>query len=106
MEIEEFETRDAEEEVNEREVAAMIGLEESDEEQEEIEPVSEPPAKAAPSWPEFSSEQAHKFQKEIEAIKQHFEDEVDIYDTTMVSEYAEEIFEYMCELEVRLCGFV
>lgn len=33
-----------------------------------------------------------------------FEDQVDMYDTTMCSEYAEDIFEYMNELEV--CSYL
>ena len=37
----------------------------------------------------------------LAAIRETFEDEVDPYDTTMVSEYADEIFEYMADLEVR-----
>ena len=41
-----------------------------------------------------------RYQKEIEQIRAGFRDEVDMFDTTMVSEYSEEIFEYMSKLEV------
>lgn len=45
-------------------------------------------------------------QEEVEAVlgevRDNFQDEVDLWDTTMVAEYAEDIFAYMEELEVRL----
>jgi hypothetical protein len=53
-------------------------------------------------WPEASPERAERYRRQVQAIRDVFEDEPDMYDTTMVSEYAEEIFEYMSELEVRL----
>ena len=52
-------------------------------------------------WPEFATEPAHRFKDEVQAIRESYHDVIDMYDTTMVSEYAEEIFEYMNELEVR-----
>lgn len=51
-------------------------------------------------WPELSPEAAARYRNEIERIQATFNDEVDMFDTTMVSEYAEEIFEYMEKLEV------
>lgn len=51
-------------------------------------------------WPEISTVRANRFRSEIEEIKEVFADELDDDDTTMVSEYANEIFEYMNELEV------
>jgi G2/mitotic-specific cyclin 2 len=59
-----------------------------------------PPAKVQRIWPEVATDRRIKCEKEIQAIREMFQDEVDMYDTTMVSEYAEEIFDYMCELEV------
>ena len=81
--------------------------------QEEEEPMlmeeSEPEDRMEPStttkppriWPEFATEPAHRFRDEVQAIRESYHDVVDMYDTTMVSEYAEEIFEYMGDLEVR-----
>ena len=70
---------------------------------------SEPEDKMEPStttkppriWPEFTTEHAHRYREEVQTIRESYQDVVDMYDTTMVSEYAEEIFEYMGDLEVR-----
>lgn len=86
--------------IGEQEVEAMVGVEDSDSEVEETAKVDVP--KPARVWPEVSTEHAARYRKEIDAIRESFEDEADVYDTTMVSEYAEEIFEYMEELEVCL----
>ena len=51
-------------------------------------------------WPEASPECAERYRCQVQAIRDVFEDEPDMYDTTMVSEYSEEIFQYMSELEV------
>ena len=51
-------------------------------------------------WPEASPERAERYRRQVQAIRDVFEDEPDMYDTTMVSEYSEEIFQYMSELEV------
>lgn len=86
---------------NEREVENMVGVERSDEEEEDDEqedPLHE--SKPPRVWPDVRTERAHRYAKEIQAIRETFHDEVDMYDTTMVSEYAEEIFEYMSDLEV------
>ena len=53
-------------------------------------------------WPETSPERAERYRRQVQAIRDVFEDEPDMYDTTMVSEYSEEIFQYMSELEVSL----
>ncbi|KIP12160.1 hypothetical protein PHLGIDRAFT_62567 [Phlebiopsis gigantea 11061_1 CR5-6] len=68
-----------------------------EEEQVEAAAVDEP--RGPRIWPELGTARAHKFHAEIERIRETFEDEVDPLDTTMVSEYAEDIFEYMQELE-------
>jgi hypothetical protein len=84
----------------EQEVEAMVGVENSEE--EDIEEEAEiRPAKMQRTWPEISTDRRVRCEKEVQAIREVFEDEVDMYDTTMVSEYAEDIFEYMCDLEVR-----
>lgn len=93
--------------VNEQEVEAMIGIEGSDEEeQEELVAMPQVKTKAPRVWPEVATERALRYRREIETIKETFQDEVDMYDTTMVSEYAEDIFEYMGELEVRLLSLL
>ena len=51
-------------------------------------------------WPEASPERAERYRCQVQAVRDVFEDEPDMYDTTMVSEYSEEIFQYMSELEV------
>lgn len=88
--------------VNEREVEAMIGVQDSDSEEELDEPQQ---AKRPRVWPEVSTEHALRYEKEVQSIRERFADEIDMYDTTMVSEYAEEIFEYMNDLEVRRVFF-
>lgn len=53
-------------------------------------------------WPEVSPERAERYRREVQAIRDVFVDEPDMHDTTMVSEYAEEIFQYMSDLEETL----
>lgn len=65
-----------------------------------------PMAKRQKIWPEVSTARAHRYRREFDDIKDRFHDEVDEFDTTMVSEYAEDIFDYMQELEVRSCNVV
>lgn len=56
-------------------------------------------------WPEVSTARAERYQREVDQIKHTYKDPVDEYDMTMVSEYAEDIFDYMNDLEVRrICG--
>ncbi|KAH6908989.1 cyclin [Coprinopsis sp. MPI-PUGE-AT-0042] len=102
MDVEESEVEDhryADDDVDlaaaEEEVAAMV---EADSDSE-ADLQATPEVKAARVWPEVSTERAQRYQREIQEIRKRFEDEVDMYDTTMVSEYAEEIFEYMEEME-------
>ncbi|KAJ6619684.1 cyclin-like protein [Mycena sp. CBHHK59/15] len=90
----------------EEEVEAMIVVEDSEEDQleDDEEPEEEPTSAVKPPrvWPEVSTERALQYQKEVRAIRENFQDDVDIFDTTMVSEYSEEIFEYMSELEDKM----
>lgn len=114
MEIEsEHQPRDYDDEeqlINEREVEAMIGMDESEVELEhddddDDEVTAPPPSssvmKPARVWPDVDTERAQRQRREVDTIREVFEDEVDMYDTTMVSEYSEEIFAYMSQLEVR-----
>lgn len=109
MEVEEEDivARDYDEEdqlVNEQEVEAMVGTDESDTEEGQDE-IAIPPSTVEPKtrrvWPQVDTERAERYRKEIQVIREVFEDEVDMYDTAMVSEYSDEIFEYMNQLEVR-----
>lgn len=83
--------------VKEQEEEPML-MEESEPE-EQMEPSTA--MKPLRIWPEFATEPAHRFRNEVQAIRESYNDVVDMFDTTMVSEYAEEIFEYMGDLEVR-----
>jgi len=84
--------------VAEDEVESMIPprTEEIDSDEGELELA----VKAERIWPEVNTERAHRYRHQIDEIKEVFEDPVDEFDMTMVSEYHEEIFEYMNELEV------
>lgn len=96
MDVEELDDQpDDEAEANEREVENMVGVEQSDEDEQPAEKSKYPRI-----WPEIGTERACRYAKELQTIRETFHDEVDAFDTTMVSEYADDIFEYMCDLEV------
>lgn len=84
--------------VAEQEVQDMV--EYVSEAEDEVEEPSKLAPKADRIWPEVSTDRKAKYRHEVDAIKEVFEDSVDMFDTTMVSEYAEDIFQYMEELEV------
>lgn len=52
-------------------------------------------------WLRMTEEEEIACADEIAAVREAFQDEVDLFDTTMVAEYADDIFEHMEELEVR-----
>jgi hypothetical protein len=52
-------------------------------------------------WPEVSPNRVAKYQREVDEVRARFDAEDEEYDTTMCSEYAEEIFLYMLDLQVR-----
>lgn len=84
--------------INEREVENMVDVQEI--EVEVAENAENPTVTNAPRvWPDVDTDRATRHHKEVTKIQESFEDEVDIYDTTMVSEYADDIFQYMSELE-------
>ena len=56
-------------------------------------------------WSGASPERAERYRRQVQAVMDVFKDEPDMYNTTMVSEYSEEIFEYMSELEVGLLTY-
>ena len=95
MDIEESVHEDSRELVNAiREVETMIkgGCRSYDDQVEHI-------------WPEASPERVERYHSRVQAIRDVFEDQPAVYDTTIVSEYAEEILQYMSELEVGLLTY-
>lgn len=52
-------------------------------------------------WPEVDPETQAKYDAQIANVREHYADSQDMEDPAMVSEYADDIFEYMGELEVR-----
>ncbi|PFH53068.1 hypothetical protein AMATHDRAFT_138498, partial [Amanita thiersii Skay4041] len=83
----------------EREVETMVDVEEA-----EVEQAVQPPLenKAPKIWPQMDTQLLDRCQKEVQAVREHFTDDVNVYDTTMVSEYADDIFQYMSELEEKV----
>jgi hypothetical protein len=53
------------------------------------------------NWMQLSPREARAAEDYVATIKSQFHEEVDFFDTTMVAEYSDEIFQYMGELEVR-----
>lgn len=83
-----------------QEVEAMI-----DALDEEI--VNEELAAAKPprQWPQIGTERAERYKREVEQLRETYgivDPDAEPEDETMVSEYAEEILEYMSQLEVRV----
>ncbi|KAJ7274453.1 cyclin-like protein [Mycena haematopus] len=100
---------DVEDDAPALEAAEEEDLEEVDPmEDSEEEPLEEPEeetkraAKPPRVWPDVSTERALQYEREVQAIRDTFQDDVDIHDTNMVSEYAEDIFEYMSALEEKM----
>lgn len=70
--------------------------------------VVQPPRSPSPEvdaipqwWTEASPATEARYAAEVQAIRETFKDEVDEWDPSMVSEYADEIFDYMGELELK-----
>jgi G2/mitotic-specific cyclin 2 len=53
-----------------------------------------------PVWPDLDHTVEQECVERIKMVKQSFNEEIDPQDTTMVSEYSEDILKYMGELEV------
>jgi len=53
-------------------------------------------------WLRMSEEDTLQAAEQLDAIRANFKDDVDMFDTTMVAEYAEDIFRHMEELEVSV----
>ncbi|ORY35421.1 cyclin-like protein [Naematelia encephala] len=81
-----------------RELSAMQRLEEemldevSEEEEEEEEEDED-------DWLRMPDEDTARAEEQLEMVRQTFQDDVDMFDTTMVAEYADEIFKHMEDLE-------
>ncbi|RXW21050.1 hypothetical protein EST38_g4810 [Candolleomyces aberdarensis] len=85
---------------HEEEVEAMVGV---DSEHDIPEATASPEErKQVRIWPEVSTNRRQQYEREVREVRKHFEEEVDMYDTTMVSEYADDIFQYMEELEEEI----
>ena len=50
-------------------------------------------------WTKLPEEQELRAQHDLAVIRSEFVDDVDLFDTTMVAEYADDIFSHMGELE-------
>lgn len=53
------------------------------------------------TWPDVSPNHAAKYEREVVEVRARFDAEDEEYDSTMCSEYADEIFVYMTDLQVR-----
>lgn len=53
-------------------------------------------------WLRMSEEEMLQAAEQLDTIRAHFRDDVDMFDTTMVAEYAEDIFKHMEELEMSV----
>jgi hypothetical protein len=52
------------------------------------------------AWPDMPTEHVKRCRREVETVRETYEDFADV-DETMLPEYADDIFEYMSDLEVR-----
>ena len=75
----------------EEEYSAGDVTEEEEEEEEDEE-----------DWLRMSEEDMIQVAEQLEAVRANFKDDVDMFDTTMVAEYAEDIFKHMEELELSV----
>jgi G2/mitotic-specific cyclin 2 len=53
-----------------------------------------------PVWPALDPTIEQECSEQIKLVRESFTEEIDHYDTTMVSEYSEDIMQYMSELEI------
>lgn len=75
------------------EVETMVGLPHEDAEEDL------PEERLVRQWPDLATVRAERYRKEVNSIRERFHEEPED-DMNMCSEYAEEIFQYMTELEV------
>ncbi|KAF5377320.1 hypothetical protein D9757_008043 [Collybiopsis confluens] len=88
---------------SEPEVEEMVLVEDDAQEEEEAtETVTRQEPKQPKVWPDLGTQQRLQCERKVETIREVFEDDAGEFDPTMVSEYAEEIFEYMSGLETTM----
>ena len=68
---------------------------------EKLVPAAEEQEASQYIWPDVSPNHVVKYQREVDEVRRRFDAEDEEYDATMCSEYADEIFQYMNDLEVR-----
>ena len=78
------------EKINEEDSAGDLSDEEEEDEEEEDEE----------DWLRMSEDEAQRVEEQLATIRSTFKDDVDMFDTTMVAEYADDIFKHMEELEL------
>lgn len=104
MDVEQVEELEAEPELvemlDEKDDQDMVGIQESLTNDENIHDSETVESKSPRMWPDVDTDKAMRHYKEVTDIQSTYQDEVDIFDTTMVSEYSDEIFKYMLDLEV------
>ncbi|KAF8841770.1 hypothetical protein BDN67DRAFT_900667 [Paxillus ammoniavirescens] len=85
--------------INEKEVEDMVGVQDTEVIEKEVPQAETLGAKSPRMWPDVDTERAMRHYKEVAEVQETYQDDIDLFDTTMVSEYSDEIFKYMSELE-------
>ena len=99
--MQEDEDMDIEVDVKLDNVGGLIKNEQLDElEEDELDEEPLPPPRVARRWPDVDTDKRNSYERRVDSIRDNYDDVVDVYDTTMVNEYSEDIFNYMSQLEV------
>ena len=85
--------------MSQEEIETMIEMPHDDLEEEV------PVEKFVRQWPDLATARAERYRKEVNSIRERFHEEPED-DMNMCSEYADEIFQYMTELEVCWFGLI
>ena len=91
--------------LEEKDEQGMVGVQETGVNSENITESEAVESKSPRMWPDVDTEKAMRHYNEVADVQRTYQDDVDIFDTTMVSEYSDEIFKYMSELEVGSLRF-
>jgi G2/mitotic-specific cyclin 1/2 len=75
---------------------------EEEEEEDEEEEAAELDDYDEENWTILPPAETARAMEELASVKAHFEDEVDMFDTTMVAEYADDIFAHMETMELAV----
>jgi len=73
-----------------------------EEEEEEDEEAGEMGGVDDENWTLLSPADEARAAEELESVRMHFDDEIDLFDTTMVAEYADDIFAHMEAMELSV----